>query len=133
MLQVLATEYVYCDGLGAGIDKALPALISTLITILKIGIPILLIVFGMLDMGKAVISNDEKEMKSAQGTLIKRLIYAVVVFFIVAIVQFVVGLIGGTGTDTGNASANKNAKTCIDCFINGHCNGDANLTTEKNV
>lgn len=131
MLQVL--DMVYCDGLGAGIDSALPALVSTLINILKIGIPILLIVFGMLDMGKAVISNDEKEMKSAQGTLIKRCTYAVIVFFIVAIVQFVVGLIGGTGTDTGNGSTNKNAKTCIDCFINGKCNADANLTTIKNV
>lgn len=131
MLEVLAT--VYCDGLGAGIDSALPALISSLINIIKIGIPILLIVFGMLDMGKAVISNDEKEMKSAQGTLGKRCIYAVIVFFIVAIVQFVVGLIGGTGTNTGNESSSKNAKTCIDCFINGTCNGDANLTTIKKV
>jgi len=132
MLQTLVT--VYCDGLKAGIDSSLPALVSTLVDILKIGIPILLIVFGMLDMGKAVMSNDEKEMKSAQSTLIKRCIYAVIVFFIVAIVQFVVGILGGTGADTGaTGGQNPNAKTCIDCFINGSCNAESSLQTIKNV
>lgn len=118
MLEVLATAY--CNGLGAGIDEALPHLTSTLVNLVKIFIPILLIVFGMIDMGKAVISNDEKEMKSAQGTLIKRLIYAVVIFFIVAIVQFLVGVLSGTGTQTGE-NAGSEYPSCINCFINDDC------------
>jgi len=129
MLQVLDTM-VFCDGLGSGVSHTLPALVSTLINILKIGIPILLIVFGMLDMGKAVMSNDEKEMKSAQGVLIKRCIYAVIVFFIVAIVQFVVGILADTGS-VDKASATK--ATCIDCFINGNCNIGTSSGTIKNV
>lgn len=141
MFEMLVT--VYCDGLTAGIDSSLPALVSTLVTIIKIGIPVVLIIFGMMDLGKAVMSNDEKEMKSAQGKFIKRCLYAVIVFFIVAIVQFVVNILGSTGTDTGNTSSttttntntnkNKNAKTCIQCFINGECNGDANLTQVKSL
>ena len=65
-------------------------------------------------------SNDEKEMKGAQGKLIKRCIYAVAVFFVVALVQFLFGQLGkadenATTVDKGNISG------CIDCFINGHC------------
>lgn len=131
MFEVLDT--VYCDGLTAGIDSSLPALVSTLVTIIKIGIPVVLIIFGMMDLGKAVMSNDEKEMKSAQGKFIKRCLYAVIVFFIVAIVQFVVGILDSTDTDTGNSSSSKSAKTCIQCFINGECNGDANLTQVKSL
>ena len=46
--------------------------------ILQIGIPIILIVLGTLDLAKAVIASDEKQVKEAQGKLIKRCIYAVV-------------------------------------------------------
>lgn len=131
MLNVL--DIVYCDGLGAGIDSSLPALTHLLINIIKIGIPILLIIFGMMDLGKAVMSNDEKEMKGAQTKFIKRCLYAVIVFFIVAIVQFVVSVLGTAKADTGANSASPNAKSCIECFVNGKCNSDKDLTTETNA
>lgn len=130
MLQVL--NNVYCNGLGAGIDESLPAAIHLIVNVIKIGIPIILIIFGMMDLGKAVMSNDEKEMKGAQTKFIKRCLYAVLIFFIVAVVQFVVGILGKAGTDTGE-NENPTAKSCIDCFINGNCNADSALTTEKRV
>ena len=58
-----------------------------LFPVLQIGIPIILIVLGTLDLGKAVISSDDKAVKEAQGKLIKRCIYAILVFFIVTIVS----------------------------------------------
>ena len=64
MIQIL--ENVYCQGLGAGIDEVLPNTISTVVNIIKIIVPIFLIVLGMLDMGKAVMTNDEKVMKEAE-------------------------------------------------------------------
>ena len=67
----------------------LVGLIKTLTDLLKILIPIGLIFFGMLDLGKAVIAGKEDEMKKAQGTLIKRVVYAVIVFLIITIVQLV--------------------------------------------
>ena len=57
-------------------------------------IPIGLILFGLIDLGKAVIAGKEDEMKKAQGTLIKRAIYAVAVFFIVTLVSAIMGLVG---------------------------------------
>jgi xanthine/uracil permease len=79
-----------------------------LIPILQIGIPIILIVLGMIDLGKAVMAGKEEEMKKAQSALIKRCIYAVAVFFVVTIVTLLFNLLITTGaatTDTnGNAS-----------------------------
>ena len=63
----------------------------------QIGIPIILILLGMFDLGKAVMASKEDEIKSAQKLLIKRCIYAVAIFFVVFIVQLVFGLIDNSG------------------------------------
>ena len=67
-------------------------LIATIIMLLKIAVPILLVIYGMLDLGKAVMSQKEDEIKKGQQTFFKRLIAAALVFFVVAIAQFVVSL-----------------------------------------
>lgn len=109
MIQIL--DLVTCGG-TITIDEIVPNVVSSVVTVIKIIIPIFLIIFGMLDMGKAVMSNDEKVMKEAQGKLIKRVIYAIIVFFVVAIVQFVVNILN---TDEAKIT------DCIDCFINNEC------------
>ena len=68
--------------------------IRKVIDVLKIIIPIGLILFGLIDLGKAVIAGKEDEMKKAQQTLIKRVIYAVAVFLVVQVVIFATGLVG---------------------------------------
>lgn len=74
--------------------------------IIQIGIPIILILMGTIDLGKAVMSNDDKEIKGATSKLIKRAIMAVAVFFVVTIVTVVFGWLGTTGEgdieDAGN-------------------------------
>lgn len=67
--------------------------------IIQIGIPIILIVLGTLDLGKAVIASKEDEIKNAQKMLIKRCIYAVMVFFVVLIVKLVFGLFADTNNE----------------------------------
>lgn len=69
------------------------------IPIIQIGIPIILILLGMIDLGKAVMASKEDEIKSAQKLLIKRCIYAVAIFFVVFIVQVVIGLVSKSGED----------------------------------
>ena len=73
------------------------------IPLIQIGIPIILIVLGMLDLGKAVMASKEDEIKSAQKLLIKREIYAVAIFFVVFVVQVVFGLIDNSG-DLGQSN-----------------------------
>ncbi len=73
-----------------------------LIKIFMIVIPIALIVFGTIDLGKAVIASDEKEVKAAQGRLIKRFIYAALIFFVPLLVGVVMNIVaaGGEGDTT---------------------------------
>lgn len=65
------------------------------LTILQIAIPIALLIFGTMDLGKAVMAGDEKEIKAATGILIKRIIAAVAVFLVILIVSVVTGWVGG--------------------------------------
>ena len=108
---------VSCNGWT--IDPILPAVTATLVTVIKIGIPIALVFLGMLDLGKAVMANDEKVMKEAQSRLIKRFIYAIIIFILVAIVQLVFSMIGSASTDSDNQVDNENIASCIDLFVNG--------------
>ena len=76
------------NGLGPIIN-----ILHSVVSLIQFGVPILLIVFGMLDLGKAVMAGKEDEMKKAQGTLIRRVIYAVAVFLVVTLVTFVMGIV----------------------------------------
>ena len=58
-----------------------------IIPLIQIGIPIILIILGMLDLGKAVMASKDDEIKNAQKMLIKRCIYAIAIFFVVMIVS----------------------------------------------
>ncbi len=80
-------------------------LVGTLINIIKIVIPVIIIVLAMLDLGKAVMAGEEKEIQAAQKMLIKRLIYGVVIFFVVTIVQTIFNLIGaGPGSESADSA-----------------------------
>ena len=106
---------------GFEFDPILPGITSLIVTALKVLIPLALILLGMLDLGKAVMANDEKVMKEAQGKLIKRFIYAVLVFLVVALVQLVFGMLGKAGEGSETSTENTGITTCIDCFINNNC------------
>ena len=71
--------------------------------IVYIVIPIVLITFAVIDFGKAVIASDEKEVKAAQSRLIKRCVYAALIFFVVYLVQAIMDIVskGGTGNTDG--------------------------------
>lgn len=71
--------------------------------IIQIGVPILLIVMGSIDLGKAVMSSDDKEIKGATGKLIKRAIAAVAVFFVVTVVSLLMGMFSKTDIGQQNA------------------------------
>ena len=96
------------------IDYVVPKFISLIVNIIKILVPVIIIIFGIIDLFKASTANDEKVMKEAQKKLISRIIYAVLVFFVVAIVQFVFKTLANAGDES-------NATSCISCFINGDC------------
>ena len=67
------------------------------IKILMIVIPIALILLGTIDLGKAVIASDEKEVKAAQSRLIKRFIYAALIFFVPMLVGVIMNIVSVGG------------------------------------
>ena len=96
-----------------GIPSKIPSLTSKIITILQIAIPVILVIMGSLDLFKGITAQKEDEIKKGQQIFIKRLIFAVLVFFIVVIVKFLVSLVAESSTD--------NIVECIDCFISNNC------------
>lgn len=111
-----------------GIDMIVPAFTKGLVDIVKVAIPILLVAYGMIDLAKAVMSNDEKVMKESQSRFIKRIIYAVIIFFIVAIVQLIFGMLADASENSKDGQISKNnISACIACFIsdNSKCKGYA--------
>ncbi len=72
-------------------------IIYRLVKIFQWGIPIALILYGTIDLGKAVIASDEKEIKAAQSRLIKRFIYAALVFLVVVLVEAFMNLVASGG------------------------------------
>ncbi len=96
LVQILdtATSTSFDDGPCHGFGFVVRIIKNGLFPILQIGIPIVLIVLGTLDLGKAVISSDDKAVKEAQSKLIKRCIYAILVFFIVTLVSLVFSMVG---------------------------------------
>lgn len=84
----------------------------------KIIIPLLIIILGVIDLGKAVVSSDDKEVKKAAGTLGKRVVIGVVIFFLPTIVYMLFGLV--------NIGHDKGAKECYECLFKpfkNDCNG----------
>ena len=79
-----------CGSLDFSFSGAFPYVVSTIITLITIVVPVLLIIFGMIDFLKAVTASKEDEIKKGQQTFIKRLIAAVIVFFIIAIVRLII-------------------------------------------
>ena len=110
LAKVLMNSEYTCGGTNLIFSGTFPYMVSTIITIIKIAVPILLIIFGMLDLGKAVIASKEDEIKKGQQTFLKRAIAAVIVFFVIQIVQIVVRFVSGN---------DQNIASCFNCFING--------------
>ena len=85
----------------ATIGSILGLLKHGVMPLIQIGIPIILIVFAVIDLGKAVISTNEDDMKKAQSILIKRFIYSALVFMVVWLVGAVMDIVS-TGADDGS-------------------------------
>ena len=108
-------EYT-CGGGNFIFSGSVPYVVSTVVLIIKIAVPVLLIIFGMLDLGKAVVASKEDEIKKGQQTFIKRVIAAVIVFFVIQIVQIILRFV--SGSDDGIIQ-------CFNCFVSGESSDTA--------
>ena len=94
------TDTQFCDTF-----KLAWTIIGYVIFAIKVIVPIILIITGMITLGKAVMAQKDDEIKKAQGLLIKKVAYAVAVFLVIQIVSIVIGLV----------SSSSSYKTCAQC------------------
>ncbi|MDD2181696.1 MAG: hypothetical protein PHW32_04950 [Bacilli bacterium] len=69
-------------------------LIKDIVELIQVLVPIALILMGSIDFGKAVISSNEESIKKEQKKFINRCLAAVLVFLVVAIVNFIMTFVG---------------------------------------
>lgn len=79
-----------CEGAE---ERALFQQIQRIFDMIKIIVPIILIVMGALDFGKAVLASDEKAIKQAQGRFMKRAIVAVCIFLLPTIIEIIFNML----------------------------------------
>lgn len=108
---IYAADVKGCSIIGNGvkIDVKIANTVHTIVLIIQIVVPILLVVFGMMDLVKAVIAGKEDEIKKSQMTFVKRLIAGALVFFVFVIVKMLVSFVAD---DDG-------IMNCANCFLNG--------------
>lgn len=88
----------------ASISKLL-RLVGIVVFGIKVVVPIILIIVGMLDLTKAVTEKNEENIKKAQQALVKKAIAAVCVFLVVTIVGVLMRIVGSD-----------DYKDCMDCI-----------------
>lgn len=69
--------------------------IKQVFTWIQIAAPIMLIIFGVLDFGKAVASGEADAMKKSQGAFVKRLIITAIIILLPVIIDLIIGLLEG--------------------------------------
>ncbi len=82
-------EFNNCEQL---IGESAQKLINTFMKWIRIIVPILLIVFGIIDFATAVFSSKEDDMKKRRETFIKRIVAAVLVFLAPILVNLLLNI-----------------------------------------
>ena len=96
-----------------GEAKAILGFVGWLLTFFKIAIPLIIIAFGMFDLGKAVVASKDDEIKTQTKKLIIRAVAGVVIFFIPTIVMFLFEAISTFGEMESEASF----EVCRKCVL----------------
>lgn len=88
--------------------------VGWILLVFKIVIPIMLIILGMIDLGKAVVASKDDEIKKSIKSLAMRAIAAVVIFFIPTLITIVMGLV----SNFASSGAKADYEVCRKCITN---------------
>lgn len=114
LIVLVIPEFVFAsDFLVCGNERKFPLIFATIIsflyTAIKIIVPLLLVIIGMLAFIKAVFAGDsDDEMNKSKKKFITSIVAGVIIFFLVPIVKFPITLVGGVHNDFSS---------CLDCMV----------------
>lgn len=109
LLAEVGTSSGFCHD-SAGIWQV----VGWVLLVFKIVIPIMLIILGMIDLGKAVVASKDDEIKKSIKSLAMRAIAAVVIFFIPTLIGIVMGLV----SNFSSSGAKADYEVCRKCITN---------------
>jgi len=131
LLLALVAFYVFTDVVSASswlnpgetaecgsitsIPRRIPMFTSIVVTAMQILVPVLLVIFGIIDLVKAMASQKEDDIANGRKTLIKRIIVGFLVFLVVALTKLLLNFAVESPALRGSVIE------CVDCFINGDC------------
>jgi len=87
--------------------------VGWILTFFKIAIPIIIIAFGMFDLGKAVVASKDDEIKTQTKRLMFRALAGVIIFFIPTIVIFLFEAISDYQTINQRESGFEICRRCV--------------------
>ncbi len=87
-----SNDYIYAC---ACMPAAVADITSFIYGFLKIGGPVLLIILGAIDLGKAIVATDESGIQKAKKKLINKFVAAACIFLAFSIIQMIVNIVGG--------------------------------------
>ena len=93
MVQIL-DSIVNVDSACYGFDFLVRIIKDGVFPILQIVIPIILLVLCTFDLGKAVIGSDDKENKKLLKRIVRRLVYAILIFFFITVLNLLFTMVG---------------------------------------
>lgn len=114
ILDVSAVDALSCS--NENVMKVLK-LFSVLFIILKVAIPLIIVILGIISLVKVIISDDQNMLSNAISSLIKRFIIGVFIFFIPTLISTIIGYID----DADNVTSEYRA--CTECLLNSNCTG----------
>ena len=107
-------QYVSC-GDATGIPAPVPQLTSIIFTLLIVLTPIILIIFSIITLTKAMAAQKADDIVKARNSIIKKVIAAAIVFLVAGITQFVI-------TQAASDGESGNLTSCLSCFLyNTNC------------
>ena len=123
---VSAMKVVNCGGLNE-VPYVPLRFVGRVINIIKVVTPIVLIIMGMVDMARATTANSEKDMDASRKRFMKRIVYAVMVFFVISVVQLLFSIL-----QTSVFKNENNLLGCMTCVLGGECDKkDLDITSSN--
>ena len=86
-------------------------LIGWILWFFKIAIPILIIIFGMIDLGKSVVAAKPEEISKSAKSLAFRAVAGIFIFFVPTLVNLVLGVAPGFDDITED----REYQVCVEC------------------
>lgn len=116
------------QAIGTDVPDTILNIVHYVYLAIQILVPIMLIIFGMIDLAKALTSAKEDEIKKAQSGLLRKAVTAIIVFLVFSLTKFVFNFAAGDLKKNGDDT---NVWNCVSCFIGGpedsKCKGNTSV------